>query len=194
MSEFTSFVAMTQFEAQSYLSRFMEEMASSLERLASLVSRDLTFTPSSLQEVWSQAMPLLAWRAGYQTPVPGQPGRQFQATELESPDDLPSWFHHPSSAGYARFSAETLWLIDGTARYLGETVIRNLGGNWESGRERAKGYIFQNQPVVVGITPAAVSPMQTCAVLAAKALGASPAKGPQSLNAVYDLWSGELQE
>ncbi len=46
-------------------------------------------------------------------------------------------------------------MIDGAGRYLGETLIRKFGGTWNSGDARAEGYMFQNQPVIAGVTPEA---------------------------------------
>lgn len=191
MSMFTGFVSMTESEARAYLDRFLAEMGPSLTQFATSVDSELMYSADTLTQVWNAVMPKLEWRQGYLPPQLGQPGPQILVEQLESPLDLPSWFHHPSGAGYTRFSAETLWLIDGAGRYLGETLIRNCGGTWDSGEARAEGYIFQNQPVITGITPEAVSPIHTCAVLAARALRASPEPGPQSLADVYENWSAQ---
>ena len=191
MSGYTSFVSMTEPEARAYLDRFLAEMGPSLVQFATSISSELTHSKDSLEQVWDEVRPKLAWRQGYLPPRLGQPGPQILAGQLESPQDLPSWFHHPSGAGYARFSAETLWLIDGTGRYLGETLIRNVGGAWNSGAARTEGYMFQNQPVIAGITPEPASPIQACAVLVARALRASSEQGPQSLIDVYENWSAQ---
>lgn len=191
MSKYTSFVSMTKPEVRAYLDRFLAEMGPSLMQLATSIDSELTYSADSLKQVWDAVMPKLAWRQGYLPPQLGQPGHQIPMDQLEFPLALPSWFHHPSGAGYARFSAETLWLIDGAGRYLGETLIRNIGGTWASGNRQFKGYMFQNQPVIVGLTPDAVSPIQTCAVLAARALSASPKQGPRSLVDVYENWASQ---
>jgi hypothetical protein len=188
MSGYTSFVSMTRSEAKAYLDRFLDEMGPSLDRFAASVDRELTYTQESLERVWNAAAPKLAWRLGYTPPALGQPGPRIASEQLEAPQDLPSWFHHPSGAGYARFSAETLWVIDGAARYLGETFIRNVGGRWASGDARTEGYVYQNQPVLTDITTDPLSPMQTCAVLVARALRPSPEQGPHGLADVYDVW------
>ncbi len=191
MSGYTSFISMTEPEATAYLDRFLAEMGPSLVQFATSINSELTYSKDSLGLVWGEMRPKLAWRHGYLPPRLGQPGPRIQARQLESPENLPSWFHHPSGAGYARFSAETLWLIDGAGRYLGETLIRNVGGTWRSGAARTEGYMFQNQPVIAGITPEPVSPIQACAVLVARALRANSEQGPQSLVDVYDNWSAK---
>ena len=160
----------------------------SLGRFATSLDCRLTFEVDSLAEVWSAVVPKLAWRAGYTPPALGQPGPRTSSEQLEPPRDLPSWFHHPSGAGYARFSAETLWLIDGAARYLGETLVRTVGGRWTSGNAQIQGYMFQNQPVMAGITADPVSPMQTTAVLVARALRQGTELGSRSLSDVYNNW------
>lgn len=191
MPEYTDFVSMTKTEASAYLDQFLAEMQQSLDRFAEAIDQELTFTTDSLESVWNAVVPRLAWRAGYVPPVAGQPGLRIKADQLEAPPQLPSWFHHPSGAGYARFTAETLWLIDGAARYLGETFTQTTEGRWSSGSSRAKGYMFQHQPVICGVTPAPVSPIQTCAVLAARALRHAAEPGPRTLTDVYDTWCAQ---
>lgn len=188
MSDYTSFVSMTRSEATTYLEVFRKEMGSSLSRFAASADCELTYSPDSLDQVWHAVTPKLAWRTDYTPPALGQPGPHIATEQLEPPHDLPSWFHHPSGAGYARFSAETLWLIDGAARYLGETFIRNVGGHWGSGDAPLEGYVYQNQPVLIDVTADPLSPTQTCAVIVARALRSSPKQGPHSLAEVYDGW------
>ncbi|WP_104090875.1 hypothetical protein [Cryobacterium sp. N19] len=184
---------MTSADAAEYLAGFLGVQPMSLDRFASTIDRELTFSPGSLEPVWDAVEPKLAWREGYEPPALGQPGPRIDADQLELPEDLPSWFHHPSSAGYARFSADTLWLIDGAARYLGELLIQTIGGRWASGSERVKGYMYQNQPVLTGIRPEPVSPMQTCSVLAARSLRQRVERGPQTLTDVYNAWSASAR-
>ena len=188
MADYTNFVSMTRSEAKAYLDGFLSEMGPSLSRFATSVDCELTYSPESLEQAWHAVRPKLAWRSGYTPPALGQPGPRIHSEQLEPAQDLPSWFHHPSGAGYARFSAETLWLIDGAARYLGETLIRSVGGRWASGNARTKGYMYQNQPVLTGLTTDPLSPIQTCAVLAARTLRQSTEQGPQTLAEVYDGW------
>ena len=189
MSGYTSFISMTTPEAKAYLDQFLAEMGQSLTRFAASIDSELTYSADSLEEVWDAVRAKVKWRLGYQPPRVGQPGPRILTGQLESPQELPSWFHHPSGAGYARFSSETLWLIDGAGRYLGETLIRNIGGTWHSGDSRSDFYMFQNQPVIAGITPDPVSPLQSCAVLVARALRASTEQGPYTLVDAFENWS-----
>ena len=189
--QYTTFVSMTRSEARAYLELFIGEMEPSMARLASSVDCELTFSPDSLQHIWNALTPQLSWRSGYTPPELGQPGPRFDPEQLEAPGELPSWFHHPSGAGYARFSAGTLWLIDGAARYLGETIIRNAGGRWSPGDAASKGYMYQNQPVLDGLGSDSLSPLQACAVLSARALRQRSEPGPQALLDLYGQWSAQ---
>lgn len=188
MSDYTSFASMTRSEATTYLDDFLNEKGSSLSRFATSIDCELTRSPDSLDQIWQAVRPKLTWRMGYTPPALGQPGPRIAVEQLEPPQDLPSWFHHPSGAGYARFSAETLWLIDGASRYLGETFIRNVRGRWGSGNAPIEGYVYQNQPVLIDVTAEPLSPTQTCAVIVARALRSSPTQGPHTLAEVYDGW------
>ena len=189
------FIAMSRAEAQGYLARFLAEMDACVRRVVDEASATggpapdaWDRTPGSLGPVWEWAVPRLAWRAGYQPPAGGAPGPRIAADELEPAEQLPSWFHHPSAASYALFSAGTLWLIDGLGRYLGETVIANAPRTrWAAGHARAKGYMFQNQPVVHGLADEG-SPLHTTAIVVARALRADPVRGATSLREVYDTW------
>ena len=189
MPNYTIFASMTRSEAKAYLDIFLSEMGPSLSRFATSADCDLTYSPDSLGQAWDTLRPKVTWRSGYTPPAPGQPGPHIHSEQLEPARNLPSWFHHPSGAGYARFSSETLWLIDGAARYLGETVIRCVGGRWTSGDARAEGYMYQNQPVLAGLTADPLSPIQTTALLVARALRHSTEQGPKSLTEVYGRWS-----
>jgi hypothetical protein len=189
MTTFTDFASMTPAIARAYLEQFLEEMDSALVQFANATKVELSYAPDSLCPAWEAIEHQLAWREGYLPAHSGQPEPQFRPDGIEEPSKLPSWFHHPSGAGYARFSAETLWLIDGAARYLGETLIRNVGGSWQVGDSRKPGYLFQNQPVVTGIAREPVSPMQTCAVLVSKSLRDGPQPRPRTLTDVYQQWS-----
>lgn len=71
---------------------------------------------------------------------------------------------------------------------LGETLIRGVGGRWASGNTRTKGYLYQNQPVLTGLGADPLSPIQTCALLVARALRQSTGQGPQTLAEVYADW------
>src|SRR4051812_46849925 len=112
MSGYTNFVAMTGSQAEDYLLGFLDEMASCLDRFRSSIQVELTFSPESLATVWNALLPHLAWREGWAPPEDGRPGIPIPDDAMESAERLPSWFHHPSGVGYARFSVQTLWLID----------------------------------------------------------------------------------
>ena len=189
---------MTKAQAQAYFERFTAEMQPSLQRLsqqagtsAGPASAELDLTPGSLDLLWEWAAPRLSWREGYAPPDVGRPGPRIAAEQLEPADQLPSWFHHPSAAGYARFSAVTLWLIDGLGRYLGATVVHTLPGtSWAVGHSRVSGYVYQNQPVIRGLIDEE-NPVYSCAVVVEKALRGLP-RGPQSLHAFYDIWAARV--
>ncbi|WP_442574868.1 hypothetical protein ACSBPH_13685 [Microbacterium sp. F51-2R] len=188
MSGYTDFVAMSGPEATEFLEGLLADQQRSLDQFSSSIGVDLTYAVESLIQVWEAIAPRLTWRADYLAPSPGQLGPRISVDQLEPPAELPVWFHHPSGVGYARFSSKTLWLIDGAGRYLGETVVRTGRGNWATGRSRAKGYIFQNQPVIALTEAAPVSPFQTAAVLASRTLGPSTDTGPKTLFDVYRAW------
>lgn len=193
MPGYTDFVAMSRPEAAKFLEVLLADQQRALDHFSATIGVDLTYSADSLISVWESMAPRLAWRAGYAPPSPGQPGPRINVERLEPPSELPTWFHHPSGVGYARFSAETLWLIDGAGRYLGETVVRTGHGKWATGRSRAKGYIFQNQPVIILADAPPVSPFQTAAVLASRALGTGADVGPRTLADVYRGWRPEAR-
>lgn len=188
MSRYTDFVAMTEVDAADYLLGFLDEMDSCLDRFRSAIQVDLTFAPESLTSVWNAVLPNIGWRPGWNPPPDGRRGTLIPEAAIESADLLPSWFHHPSGVGYARFSIQTLWLIDGLGRYLGEILVRSGLGQWKAGASTLEGYNFQNQPVVVGATTDPVSPIQSCAVLVSRALGRSAGRGPGSPGDLYKAW------
>lgn len=185
MSQYTTFVSMTRAEAGRYLDRFLEQMTTCLDRFRQTVDCELDFSPESLDNIWREIVPALAWRSGFAPSTNTLPTDHTDLGWLGDPRDLPSWFHHPSGAGYDRFSPETLWLIDGASRYLGATIIENLGGHWATGDSRTSGYMFQNQPVIAGIPNTPVSPMQMCAVIVSKTLKGNQAAGPKTLADLY---------
>lgn len=191
MSSYKDFAAMTRTEAAAYLDAFLREMTPCLHRFALAVGHDLDYSEESLGQVWSAVVPGVSWRTGYAPPALGQPGPRVLEEDLEPAQALPSWFHHPSVAGYARFSAETLWLIDGAGRYLGETLVRHVGGRWKTSDADLDGNMYQNQPVVAGVTPHPVSPVQTCATLVSRVLRERMEPGPQTLADVYDTWRSQ---
>ena len=172
------FVSMTRAQAAEYLARFLAEMPACEQRLADTTAatggpstQSLDHTPASLEPLWEWAAGRFAWRDGYTPPPLGMPGPRIDPADLEPAAQLPSWFHHPSGAGYARFSAQTLWLIDGLGRYLGNTVVRTIAGTrWQAGHARDNGYAFQNQPVIAGLGDEIMT-VWICATLTATVLG-----------------------
>ena len=60
--------------------------------------------------------------------------------------------------------------------------------DFAAGNERVKGYMYLNQPVITGISPEPVSPIQTCSVLAARSLRHRVERGPRTLADVYNAW------
>lgn len=170
-----------------------DSLAGENGRVVAVVTGDIADVPVTDDPSGDMSIGI-AWRAGYAPPSPGQPGPRISVDQLQPPAELPTWFHHPSGVGYARFSAETLWLIDGAGRYLGETVVRTGHGKWATGRSRAKGYIFQNQPVITLPGAPPVSPFQTAAILASRALDTGAYAGPRTLADVYRTWCSEERQ
>lgn len=194
MTGYTSFVDMSRDEARAFLARFLEEMPQRLEWLDAEAagSVELDFSVDSLGALWDWAAPRFSWRRGYAPPPLGMPGPQIDPAELEPAEELPSWFHHTSSAGYAELSSESLWLLDALGRYLGETVIRNNSGTaWKAAHSRRAGYMFQNQPVIDGLDDD-FNPVHACAGLARRALQPTPAGGPKTLLDLYDVRVGPV--
>jgi hypothetical protein len=88
----------------------------------------LDMTPGSLEPLWSWAQPRLSWREGYQPPPRGLPGPRVPLEDLEPIEELPAWFVPDL---WSDFSASSLWLIDGLARYLGECLLDHVpGARW----------------------------------------------------------------
>lgn len=178
VTTYTSLVSMTRAEARAYLAQFLAEMPTCFERLKQQCAdtggpqeSELDFTPESLEGLWDWAAPRFRWRETYTPPAsPGELRRQFDPDDLEPPEELPSWFHHPSGHGLAEFSAETLWLIDSVGRYLGQTVVDSVPNTrWTLGASRPKGNMLANQPVLGGLSYE-VSPLITCVVLTSQTL------------------------
>lgn len=182
---FTDFNAMGRHEATVFLGDFLACHEASLRRFAVEIGEELPLSEASLDQVWLLTAPKFAWREGYEPPEFGRPGPRIGVESLELPGELPMWFHHPSSAGYARFSADTLWLLDGVGRFLGEILIREAGGRWAVGHSALKGYVFQNQPVIEGVGRELLNPIQISSVLASRALRQGPERGPRTLGDVY---------
>jgi hypothetical protein len=188
------FVEMSRAEGKAFLDRFLRETPEQLERLRELAAatggprpEELDLTPASLTPLWTWAMPRLRWRSGYTPPPLGEPGGRVPPEALEPEDQLPSWFD-AGIPGWARWSADSLWLIDGLARYLGETLIAHVPrAKWVAGHARTKGYMYQNHPVVTGLPTDDSEPMDSVGVIAARELLQLP--GPNTLRDTYDAWT-----
>lgn len=198
VTAYTSFVTMTKPEARAYMERFLKEMPACIDRLTAVTAStggpgrgELDYGPESLELLYEWASPRFAWRASYQPPAyRGGSGTRLIPDDLEAPEDLPSWLQHPSGHGFDRFSAETLWLIDGLARYLGETVINRVPGTrWASGATRPKGNMVANQPILAGLSDEE-SPIFACIGLASRKL--TPwLDSSHTLRSIFESWRSE---
>ncbi|NMR20486.1 hypothetical protein [Cellulomonas fimi] len=187
-------MTMSAAEAKQFLQLFLANTPGRLEELGRRVVADgaareeqLDLGPDALDLVWEWARPQLAWREGYVPPPLGQPGPRGPVGDLEPPDQLPEWFD-PPVYDWWQFSASTLWLIDGLARYLGESLLEAVpGSRWTVGRSRTKGYVYQNHPVIAGLPLGDdLEPMTVVTVLLSKALRGEP----WPLRRMYDTWAG----
>lgn len=189
-----SFLTMGALEAKAFLASFLETTPQRLKELRQQSSTQggpppevLDLTPASLEPLWSWAHPRLSWREGYQPRPWGQSGPRVPVEGMEPLGELPAWFD-PALSRWSAFSASSLWLIDGLARYLGQCLLEHVpGARWEVGKAR-KGYVYQNHPVIVGLPlsdPA--QPMWSVSIIAGRALQPSP--GPSTLMDLYTVWT-----
>lgn len=190
------FRSLTRQEAKAYLSEFCAENPERIDELRRRAAsgggpspHELDLSPASLEPLWAWARPQLAWREGYRPPVGAEPPRRVSTDELEPPAQLPSWFD-PAVPGWSTYSAATLWLIDGLARYFGECLVATVpSARWAVGHARRKGYAYQNHPVVSGLPSGECEPMWVVAVTVQKAL-TSAADEPDALTRLYAVWTG----
>ena len=188
------YMGLSRSEAKSFLARFLGETPQSLARLLELAattggprSKELDLTAASLDPLWTWAAPRLSWREGYSPPAPGEAGGRVALNALEPEDLLPSWFD-PVVPGWARWSAGSLWMIDGLARYLGETLVAEVPkAKWVAGHARPKGYVYQNHPVLTGLPSDDSEPMASVAIIASRVL--LPTSGPRTLRDLFDAWT-----
>lgn len=198
MTEYTSFATMSKAEARAFLDEFLSDMPARMEWLTRLCEvtggpkeAELDHSASSLNTLWAWAAPRFAWRPGYLPPrSPEELEPQFNPDDLEDPGDLPAWFHHPSGLGLARLSADTLWLIDALARYLGESAVRSISDTrWASGATRPKGNMLANQPILAGFLDEE-SPILVCLGMAFRVLAPGmDALAP--LGEILEQWQSE---
>ena len=128
------FVELSRPEAKAFLDRFQRQ-----------APQQLDLTSSSLSPLWTWATPRLSWRSGYAPPTPGEPDGRLPLDVLELEDQLPSWFD-PVVPGWARWSVDSLWLMDGPARYLGQRLVTQVpGAKWMAAHSRTKDYVNLDQ-------------------------------------------------
>lgn len=186
------FHALSRREAQSYLDQFLAEMPGSAARLAVTLGEQATdpalvhdFDPSSLNKVWDAIAPLVAWQDLYQPASPPERLSPVAPVDgLGDPNALPSWFTSSTGYGLEHFSPRTLWIIDGVARHLGNVLAHTDGWVWKVGRGRS-GYVFKNQPVIVGPLNEH-SPVMSMAVIMGRHLKGS--EGSEPLLETYENW------
>lgn len=193
------YVDMTLTEAKALLATFVSNTPQRLDQLRQRSAasggpspEDLDLGPASLDRLWAWATPQFAWRDGYDPPPDHEPGPRHPARPLEPDDQLPEWFD-PRALDWWRFSADTLWLIDGLARYLAESVIAHVPtAHWTVGRARTRSYAFQNHIVMDGIPFGdQVEPMWSVTILVSRALQPDSIyqRGARSLREVDDIWT-----
>ena len=83
---------------------------------------------------------------------------------------------------------DSLWLMDGLARYLGETLVTQVpGAKWVAAHSRTKGSVYQNHPDVTGLPTDDSEPMASVSIIASRVL--LPTPGPRTLTDLYDAWT-----
>ena len=189
-----SFVTTKPAEAKGFLASFLDQTPQRLADLRDQCASQggpaphmLDLSAESLDPLWAWAKPRLSWREGYQ---PGQswdqPASKIPCEDIEPLEALPDWYDY--DRGDWEFSASTLWLIDGLARYLGECFPHNIPGTrWKVGKNRHKRYIYQNQPVITGLAVDDSQPMAGVTILTSRAL--NPSRGPSTLTDLYTVWT-----
>lgn len=167
---------MTTAQARAYLEQFMSEMDAGRERLADtlrergadpVLAHDLT--PGSLHLIWEAVSPLLAWQDGYTPPDSMLPWIQSSLEGLGDLDALPSWV--ATVGGPIDFSPDTLWIIDGVGRHLGNVMVASVPGmRWDVGHHRIRAYVHRNKPVVIDPEGADLNPLEVAAIVTARSL------------------------
>lgn len=193
------YVSMTPAQARALLSTFLENTPGRVAGLREVCAASggpspeaLDLGADSLDPLWAWAVPRLAWRDGYVPPPLDMPGPRHPAGPLEPEDQLPEWFDPRVLDGW-RLSASTLWLVDGLARYLAGCVLAGTpSARWTVHRSR-RDDALQNHLVVDGLPVGdVVEPMWSVTVLVTRALatGGPHTRGPRTLRALHDLWTG----
>ena len=183
-------------EAEAYLEQFLREHPERLERLVQTCEstggpsvEELDYSPSSLVPLWHWVRERLSWNEAYEPPaVLGDPPVHIPTREdLPPPGEIPSWAGaHPREA--ARFSPETLWLIDMVARYFADVLSRaNPDAEWHVGHSRIKGYVEQNRPVL-SWAGGDLNPVNLIMVLVSRELRGDPgAREGEALRDLFDV-------
>ncbi len=170
------FTSLSKQEAEAYRAQFVDETPSALEWLSSewaASGRDiaeLDFSPASLTPLWEWARTRVRPRA-----------------EGEPLTAAPSWTGETKL--HRRLSNDTLRVLDATARYFAEVILRNVPGTtWSVGSAKTKGYVDQNWPVVSGLADV-VNPVRLVLVAASSGLDGVPVS-PNRLRELYDMRVG----
>ena len=188
-------------EAEAYLEQFLREQPERLEQLVRLSESSggprpelLDYSPQSLVPLWRWARQRLSWNAAYEPPaVIGDPPRHVPVREdLPPPGEVPSWAGaHPRE--FARFSAETLWLIDMITRYFAEVLRRaNPDACWQVAHSRISGEVNENQPVLKWAA-GNVNPRSILVVIASRELWAMADPDGEELKGAFDTRMGQLR-
>jgi len=189
------YVSMQPKEAKALLETFvartpqrLEEFRAQVAASGGLAAAEPDLTPASLVPLWEWAAPRFTWRAGYTPPPDGEPGDRYPKGPLEPDDELPEWFDARAGDSW-RFSAQTLWLSDGLARYLGECLVAHVPGTRWTVAQLRKGYVYQNHIVIAGLANGEIEPMWAVTTLASRAMQPNSiyTQGPRTLAAVYEL-------
>lgn len=140
-------------EAQAYLDTFVAETPQRRAALRDLVRRGGEFDASELDESPESLTPLWAWarrRFAYHPEYDWTAlrPRRLGAEDLPPLTELPSWVGGDIRDS-ARFTPDTLWLIDMVTRELAVVLQRmNPQAEWRVGHRRRPGYVDQNKPVL----------------------------------------------
>lgn len=186
------FYSMTRDQASDYLEQFLAEMPASRLRLAQTLERHGAdpalaedFTPGSLDPMWEALSPQLAWQDGYH-PDPEHPEIRPSLEALGDLDALPSWLTTNSAA--ISFNPESIWVIDGLGRHLGNVLVAVLPGmRWSVGRHRIRAYVYQNHPVITDNHGHGDDdhPLEGVGIIAKRHLNGTP----DSLRALFETWA-----
>lgn len=140
-------------EAAAYLETFVAEQKARRARLREVIGRDgdvdvaeLDASMESLPTLWAWTRPRLAFHPDYDPDA--VPPTILGEDDLPPLEDLPTWVGGDVRDA-ARFTPDTLWLIDMVAREFAAVLQGvNADARWRVGHARRAGYIDQNRPVL----------------------------------------------